>query len=46
MSSKIESVHQGRQHENVTITDVTEVDTQESEDDSTGGELLIETIAR
>jgi hypothetical protein len=31
----------------VTITDVTEeIDTQESEDDSTGGELLIETIAR
>ncbi|KAM0861547.1 hypothetical protein ACQ4PT_045822 [Festuca glaucescens] len=47
MSSQTESVHQGRQHENVTITDVTEeVDTQESEDDSTGGELLIETIAR
>jgi hypothetical protein len=47
MSSQTESVHQGRQHENVTITDVTvEVDTQESEDDSAGGELLIETIAR
>jgi hypothetical protein len=47
MSSQTESVHHGRQHENVTITDVTEeVDTQESEDDSTGGELLIETIAR
>jgi hypothetical protein len=47
MSSQTESVHQGRQHENVIITDVTEeVDTQESEDDSTGGELLIETIAR
>jgi hypothetical protein len=31
----------------VTITDVTEeVDTQESEDDSTGGEILIEIIAR
>jgi hypothetical protein len=31
----------------MTITDVTEeIDTQESEDDSTGGELLIETIAR
>jgi hypothetical protein len=47
MSSQTESVHQGRQHENVTITDVTvEVDTQESEDDSAGGELLIETITR
>lgn len=47
ISSQTESVQQGRQHENVTITDVTkEVDTQESEDDSTGGEILIETIAR
>ncbi|KAM0861437.1 hypothetical protein ACQ4PT_045886 [Festuca glaucescens] len=47
ISSQTESVQQGRQHENVTITDVTEeVDSQESEDDSTGGELLIETIAR
>jgi hypothetical protein len=40
-------VQPGRHRENVTITDVTEEDdTQESEDDSTGGELLLETIAR
>ncbi|KAM0893448.1 hypothetical protein ACQ4PT_025070 [Festuca glaucescens] len=38
ISSQTESVQQRRQHENVTITDVTEeVDTHESEDDSIGG---------
>jgi hypothetical protein len=48
VSSQTESVQQTCHRENVTITDVTEeIDTQESEDDSTGGgELLIETIAR
>ncbi|KAM0822800.1 hypothetical protein ACQ4PT_071276 [Festuca glaucescens] len=47
VSSQTESVQPGRHRENVTITDATEeVDTQESEDDSTGGELLIETMAR
>jgi hypothetical protein len=47
VSSQTESVQQSHHRERMIITDVTEeIDTQESEDDSTGGELLIETIAR
>ncbi|KAM0921783.1 hypothetical protein ACQ4PT_006703 [Festuca glaucescens] len=47
VGSQSESVRHHRQCENVVITDITnETGTQESDEDSAGGELLIETMAR